>query len=142
MHDMSTHLPTTLTGAHGEDGTRRSVADWPPCSNGRAGVVPIVACSSNMLTSRRLTTSVGIDATPAMPISKPYMDIAMTRKPGNKVTTFRLVYVTSIRALRSGVKRKSHAPFWSSGRRSDPPIDCNTMCWRGLTPSTTISVTS
>jgi hypothetical protein len=23
------------------------------------------------------------------------------------------------------VKRKCHAPFWSSGRRSDPPIDCN-----------------
>jgi hypothetical protein len=23
------------------------------------------------------------------------------------------------------VKRKFHAPFWSSGRRSDPPIDCN-----------------
>jgi hypothetical protein len=22
--------------------------------------------------------------------------------------------------------RKYHAPFWSSGRRSDPPIDCNT----------------
>ena len=23
------------------------------------------------------------------------------------------------------MRRKSHAPFWSSGRRSDPPIDCN-----------------
>jgi hypothetical protein len=23
------------------------------------------------------------------------------------------------------VRRKSHAPFWSSGRRSDPPTDCN-----------------
>ena len=23
------------------------------------------------------------------------------------------------------MKRKFHAPFWSSGRRSDPPIDCN-----------------
>jgi hypothetical protein len=23
------------------------------------------------------------------------------------------------------VKRNFHAPFWSSGRRSDPPIDCN-----------------
>jgi hypothetical protein len=22
--------------------------------------------------------------------------------------------------------RKYHAPFWNSGRRSDPPIDCNT----------------
>jgi hypothetical protein len=25
------------------------------------------------------------------------------------------------------VRRKSHAPFWSSGRRSDPPIDCNRL---------------
>ena len=23
------------------------------------------------------------------------------------------------------MRRKSHAPFWSSGRRSDPPTDCN-----------------
>jgi hypothetical protein len=23
------------------------------------------------------------------------------------------------------VRRKPHAPFWSSGRRSDPPTDCN-----------------
>jgi hypothetical protein len=23
--------------------------------------------------------------------------------------------------------RKSHAPIWSSGRRSDPPIDCNCL---------------
>ena len=31
------------------------------------------------------------------------------------------------------MKRKFHAPFWSSGRRSDPPIDCNGMrpkIWR------------
>jgi hypothetical protein len=25
------------------------------------------------------------------------------------------------------VRRKPHAPFWSSGRRSDPPIDCNRL---------------
>jgi hypothetical protein len=25
------------------------------------------------------------------------------------------------------VKRKPHAPFWNSGRRSDPPIDCNRL---------------
>jgi hypothetical protein len=25
------------------------------------------------------------------------------------------------------VRRKSHAPFWSSGRRSNPPIDCNRL---------------
>src|SRR5262249_1493465 len=35
------------------------------------------------------------------------------------------VCVTSIRTLRDGVMRKYHTPFWSSGRRSDPPIDCN-----------------
>ena len=23
------------------------------------------------------------------------------------------------------MKRNFHAPFWSSGRRSDPPTDCN-----------------
>jgi len=23
------------------------------------------------------------------------------------------------------VKGNSHAPFWSSGRRSDPPLDCD-----------------
>jgi len=32
-----------------------------------------------------------------------------------------------IRILRSGVRRKSHAPFCSSGRRSDLPIDCNRL---------------
>ena len=25
------------------------------------------------------------------------------------------------------MRRKSHAPFWSSGRRSDPPTDCNRL---------------
>jgi hypothetical protein len=25
------------------------------------------------------------------------------------------------------VRRKSHAPFWSSGRRSDPSTDCNRL---------------
>jgi hypothetical protein len=35
--------------------------------------------------------------------------------------------VTSIRTLRSGVHGNGHAPFWSSGRRSDPPIDCNCL---------------
>ena len=25
------------------------------------------------------------------------------------------------------MRRKSHAPFWSSDRRSDPPIDCNQL---------------
>src|SRR5215510_15746658 len=55
------------------------------------------------------------------------MDIATMRKRGSKETTSRQVCVTSIRILRSGVRRKSHAPFWSSDRRSDPPIDCNRL---------------
>ena len=25
------------------------------------------------------------------------------------------------------MKRKFHAPFWNSGRRGDPPIDCNCL---------------
>jgi len=78
-----------------------------------------------MMTNLRLTTSAGIDGTPALAISKSYMDIAMMRKPGNMVSISRSVSVTSIRTLRSGVMRNHHAPFWSSGRRSDPPIDCN-----------------
>src|SRR5207247_3080594 len=53
------------------------------------------------------------------------MDTATTRKRGSTRTISRSVCVISIRILRSGVRRKSHAPFWSSGRRSDPPIDCN-----------------
>ena len=36
----------------------------------------------------------GIDGMPAMSIFKPYMDTAMTRKPGTKVNTYRSVYVT------------------------------------------------
>ena len=48
-----------------------------------------------MLTSLRSTISMGIDATLAPSISKLYMGIAMTRKAGNKVTTFRWVDVTT-----------------------------------------------
>src|SRR4029434_2211258 len=55
------------------------------------------------------------------------MDIATMRKRGSKETISRQVCVTSISILRSGVRRKSHAPFWSSDRRSDPPIDCNRL---------------
>jgi hypothetical protein len=36
----------------------------------------------------------GIDAMSVMSIFKPYMDTAMTRKPGTRVNTYRLVYVT------------------------------------------------
>ena len=49
------------------------------------------------------------------------------RKRGSKEIISRQVCVTSISILRSGVRRKSHAPFWSSDRRSDPPIDCNRL---------------
>jgi hypothetical protein len=49
----------------------------------------MVDCSSNRLTSLRLTISMEIDEIPAMPISKLYMDIVMTRKPGAKVHTSR-----------------------------------------------------
>src|SRR5205809_476753 len=49
----------------------------------------------------------------------------VSKTPESNMSLSRLVCVTSIRILRSGVKRKSHAPFWNSGRRSDPPIDCN-----------------
>jgi hypothetical protein len=38
-----------------------------------------------MLTNWRLIISMGIDAIPAISISKPYLDIVMTRKPGIKV---------------------------------------------------------
>src|SRR5215831_19223034 len=112
-------------GAHDGDATRRSVLDGPPCSNGRADAVPSVDGSSNMPTSWRLTTGVGIDETPARPISKPDMDMAMTRKPGNRAQTSRTVCMIRIGTLRSGVHGNGHAPFWNSDRRSDPPIDCN-----------------
>jgi len=46
------------------------------------------------------------------------------RKRGSVETTSRGVCVINIRTLRSGVPGNGHAPFWSSGRRSDPPIDC------------------
>src|SRR5262252_10609867 len=55
------------------------------------------------------------------------MDIATMRKRGSTGIISRQVCVTSIRILRSGVRRKSHAPFWISGRRSDPPTDCNRL---------------
>jgi hypothetical protein len=80
---------TELKHHHDRDGIRRSVLDWLPCSNDRAGAVLFVDCTSNMLTNWRLIISMGIDGILAMPISKPYMDIAMTRKPGTTVNTSR-----------------------------------------------------
>src|SRR5262245_374912 len=53
------------------------------------------------------------------------MDTATMRKRGSRGTISRQVCVTSIRILRSGVHGNGHAPFWNSGRRSDPPLDCN-----------------
>ena len=32
-----------------------------------------------------------------------------------------------MKILRSGVRRKLHAPLWSSGRRGDPSTDCNRL---------------
>jgi hypothetical protein len=46
------------------------------------------------------------------------MDTVTMRKRGSQGTLSRHGCVTSIRILRSGMRRKSHAPFWSSGRRS------------------------
>ena len=66
---------------------------------------------------------------------KPFMDPAMMRKPGNMGIISRSVCVTSSGALRSGVHGNGHAPFWSSGRWSDPPLDCNTRILQALMPS-------
>jgi len=61
----------------------------------------------------------------ALRICKRFMDTAIMRKRGSTETTSRQVCVTSIKILRSGVRRKFHAPLWSSGRRGDPSTDCN-----------------
>ena len=107
------------------DDTRVCVFDEHNCGNGKAGAVAMVGCSSTMMIGSRSTTSVAIEVRRALPICKRCMDTATTRKRGSTRTMSRSVCVISIRILRSGVRRKSHAPFWSSGRRSDPPIDCN-----------------
>src|SRR5215813_3067598 len=120
-------MGTGCTGARDEDDTRRSVPDSPNCSKHNKDAVAIVGCSSNMTTGSRSITPTVTDAIRALPICKRFMDIATTRKRGSTETISRLVCVTSIRILRSGVRRKSHAPFWNSGRRSDPPIDCNRL---------------
>jgi hypothetical protein len=59
------------------------------------------------------------------------MDTVMMRKRGSRGTTARPVCVTSIGILRSGVRGNHHAPIWSSGRRSDPSVDCN---YQEMTP--------
>ena len=55
------------------------------------------------------------------------MDIATMRKRERTGTISRQVCVTSITILRSGVRGNHHAPFWNSGRRSDPSADCNRL---------------
>ena len=101
--------------------------DSPNGSKHNKGVVAIVGCSSNMMTESRSITATVTAVTHVMPICKHSMDTATTRKRGSTGTISRSVCVISIRILRSGVKRKFHAPFWNSGRRSDPPIDCNRL---------------
>jgi hypothetical protein len=49
---------------------------------------------------------------------------ASRRRPGHMARTSRSGGVTRLRTLRSGVHGNGHAPFWNSGRRSAPPIDC------------------
>src|SRR5215470_1505532 len=85
-----------------------------------------------MMIGSRSTTSVAIEVIRALLICKRCMDTATTRKRGSTRTLSRSVCVISLRILRSGVRRKSHAPFWSSGRRSDPPTDCNQEEVQGL----------
>jgi hypothetical protein len=63
----------------------------------------------------------------AVQTCKRSMDTAMMRQRGSKGTLSRQVGVTSIRIPRSDVRRKHHASFWSSGRRSDPSTDCNRL---------------
>src|SRR6266567_1921836 len=84
-----------------------------------------VDCSSNMTTGSRWITSMVIAEIRAAPICKRSMGTAMMRKHGSMGTISRQVCVTSTGILRSGVRGNYHAPFWNSGRRSDPPLDCN-----------------
>ena len=115
------------TGVHDRDGTRTPVRDWPSCSRRNTGAVACAGCSSNMTTGLRWITSMGIAAIRATPICKRSMDTAAMRKRGSIKTISRLVCVTSIKILRSGVHGNGHAPIWSSGGRSDPSTDCNCL---------------
>src|SRR5919204_4133634 len=120
-------MGTGSTGARDKADIPMSVQDWPGCSNSNTDAVVAVGCSSNMTTGLRWTISMVITVIRALRTCKRCMDIATMRKRGSKETISRQVCVTSIRILRSGVRRKSHAPFWSSGRRSAPPTDCNRL---------------
>src|SRR4029434_6826492 len=120
-------MGTGSTGARDKADTPVSVLDWLGGSKRHAGAVALVDCSSNMTTGSRWTIAMATTGMRARRTCKRSMDIATMRKRGSKGTISRQVCVTSITILRSGVRRKSHAPFWSSGRRSDPPIDCNRL---------------
>src|SRR6266568_8742985 len=120
-------MGTGYTGARDKADIPMSVQDWPGCSKSNTDAVAVVGCSSNMTTGLRWTMSMATTVIRALRTCKRCMDIATMRKRGSKETISRQVCVPSISILRSGVRRKSHAPFWSSGRRSDPPIDCNRL---------------
>ena len=68
-----------------------------------------------------------ITAIRALRTYKRSMDTAIMRKRGSTKTISRQVCVTSIKILRSGVRRKFHAPLWSSGRRGDSSTDWNRL---------------
>src|SRR5262249_52445120 len=114
-------------GARDRDGTPRSVLDWRRCSNSNGGAVPPVGCSSTVRIGLRLIISMAIAVMHAGQTSKRCMDTATMRRRGSMGTLSRTVCVTSIRTLRSGVLGNGHAPFWNSGRRSAPPLDCNKL---------------
>src|SRR5262249_54418160 len=80
-----------------------------------------------MTTAWRWTLSMASTAMRALRICKRFMDTAIMRKRGSTETPSRQVCVTSLKILRSGVRRKFHAPLWSSGRRGDPSTDCNRL---------------
>ena len=104
-------MGTGSTGARDKADTPTSVQDWPGCSNSNTDAVAVVDCSSNMTTGLRWTISMVTTVIRALRTCKRCMDIATMRKRGSKKTISRQVCVTSIRILRSGVRRKSHAPF-------------------------------
>ena len=110
-HEFFDHTGLGLTGARDKADTPTSVHDWPGCSHSNTDAVAVVDCSSNMTTGLRWTISMVTTVMRALRTCKRYMDIATMRKRGSKKTISRQVCVTSIRILRSGVRRKSHAPF-------------------------------
>src|ERR671933_231817 len=118
-------MATGCTGVRDADGPRVSVDDWPSSSKSNTDAAGLVSCASTMMTGSRSSILMGIDAIGALAICKRFMDTATMRKRGSVETISRGVCVTNIRTLRSGVPGNGHAPFWSSGRRSDPPTDCN-----------------